>query len=87
MAKLTCTPAFTHDCDKCRFRAHVAPATGPAFDLWDGCDGTVIARTSSDGPDYHCMDSSFAPRFAGDVASIMGRAFYVRDLLDRAAAV
>lgn len=87
MAKLTCTPAFTHDCAKCQFRAHVAPATGPAFDLWDGCDGTVIARTSSDGPDYHAMDSSFAASFIGRTESTMGRAFYVRDLLDRAAAV
>ncbi len=82
MGRLTYSPKFEHDCTCCAFLAHVAPATGTAFDLYRH-ESSVIARTGDDGPEYHCLPVDLADRFAGDVRSIMGRAFYVSDLLTK----
>ena len=47
-AKIADTAKFTHDCDKCVFLGHSLSS-----DLYYcNAGNTVIARWSSDGPDY-----------------------------------
>lgn len=85
MAKLSAAPAFTHDCAKCQFLAHVRPVEGEAFDLYRTCEdgGSVLARTSSAGADYSSLPFSFAEHFAGKHRTTMERAFFIFDLLER----
>ncbi len=56
------TPAFTHDCDDCRYLGTLATPEGRT-DLYR-CDGgptvgaSLIARFGDEGPDYSSMPES-----------------------------
>jgi hypothetical protein len=83
MAQVTHTRAkFDHDCTCCTFMAHVVPDQGEAFDLYQHGDD-VLARTSDDGPDYRSMPLDYAPHFANDTKTTMGRAFWMYRHLTR----
>lgn len=77
MASFFKTARFAHDCAACRLIASVEPTDGRCFDLYvcDG-EGSLVVRTSSDGPDYASMAMAHAALFAGDTDSEMGRGFY-----------
>lgn len=61
------TPQFEHDCDLCTYLGRYSGDEMPAADLYycdpDGILPTVIARTSSYGPDY-LSGMVFADRIA-----------------------
>ena len=77
MASFFKTARFAHDCAACRLIAAVEPNDGRAFDLYvcDG-EGSLIARTGDDGPDYASFPLALAPAMEGETDSDMGRAFY-----------
>jgi hypothetical protein len=82
MATTSNTPKFQHDCDCCTFLKHVQPRTGAAFDLY--ChEGTALARTGDDGPDYHSMPLSYAPHLMDKLDSTMGQAFWMYEHLTK----
>lgn len=63
MATILKAPAFTHDCepDCCTFYGCVVEDDGRKVDVYlhpGEAGGTVIARLSDDGADYHAMDLS-----------------------------
>ncbi len=91
MAILSNIAAFTHDCDACRLVAHVQPAFGQCFDLYQhpGEDGTVVARTGDEGADYQSLPAAMLALFPVDTETTMGRAAWliqnesvVRKILD-----
>lgn len=83
MARVNYTsPLFQHDCDCCAFLAHVIPSEGSAFDLYQH-GNNVLARVSSEGPDFHCMPADLAPHFEGRLGTVMGRAFWMHQHLTR----
>lgn len=50
----------THDCDDCTFCGSFRDLDKRAVkDVYRGCDGSLIIRTGSEGPDY-CVYSGFA---------------------------
>ena len=59
------TPTFTHDCDRCRFLGRTLGGMR-RFDLYyhpnvdEGRAGTLVARYSSDGPDYLSCPEGYA---------------------------
>jgi hypothetical protein len=83
MAKLFSAPKFQHDCERCRFLAHVQPESGSCFDLYV-CVTSVVARTSSEAPDYHALSGDLAHLYEGNTDSIMGRAFWLWKRLEKA---
>lgn len=77
MANLSNVPAFVHDCENCRFLAHVAPKSGRAFDLYICEDaGEVVARTGSEGPDYAALPRMMAAQLEG-TDSTMAQAMWL----------
>lgn len=48
-------PLFDHDCMNCKFRGFLT-FEGKEHDIYT-CNHSVIARESSDGPDYHSTDT------------------------------
>lgn len=70
-------PLWTHDCEECRFAGSFSvsehhaedtdgrePPVVTKHDVWLTCEGSLLIRDSSDGPDYH----SFPLRTALSVA-------------------
>ena len=47
---MTNQPKFTHDCDRCKFLGHEGDHDHYLCD--DGITPTLVARRSSEGPDY-----------------------------------
>ncbi len=80
MAQVSYAAKFAHDCTCCAFLAHVEPTKGPAFDLYTH-GGDVLARTADEGPEYQSFPLGFAPHFASDLDSTLGRAFYMHKRL------
>lgn len=78
MATLSCKPAFVHDCADCAFVCHAKPVRGAAFDLYRSCggEGDLIARTGSQGADYHYIDALIQPHI-NETDSVVGRAIWL----------
>lgn len=81
MATLSLTPAFAHDCTRCRLIAHVKPVSGQAFDAYVCEGGSIVARTGSDGPDYVSVDSAMRSTLAAfrGTKDALGRAIWLAE--------
>lgn len=60
------SPLHCHDCDKCKFVANVGD-----IDVYT-CNGSMIARFSSDGPDYSSFPISLFRQMVKENALIGG---------------
>lgn len=60
------TPLHTHDCTACTFHGTIKQPLG-WVDIYE-CNGTVVMRYSSDGPDYRSVSREFANMLGGEYA-------------------